>query len=167
METIVRHSVERAAEEAVRLWALASAQYPRRHQPIVEVARVAVVEAVSAFALNARRAMEVLPKSEKFALAQPRWKWAPKNGGEVVTDLWDALNRIIHARKLEVGFVELPANVAVVDGGALVVPFVEAATDRKALAFIDPFALSHAFLYEVLPRLQQAQLEEGAPPSLH
>lgn len=167
MEPIVRHSLERAAEEAVRLWALGSAQYPRRHQPIVEAARIAAVEAVSAFALNARRAMEALPKSDKFALAQPRWHWAPTKGGEVVSDLWDALNRVIHARKLEVGFVELPADTSVIDGGALVIPFVQAETDRRALAFIDPFALSHAFLYQVLPRLQSLQVEEGEPPSLH
>jgi len=37
--------------------------------------------------------------------------------------------------------------------GALVVPYVRAATDRKKLAFIDPFALSHAFLYGAYPQL--------------
>lgn len=167
MEAIVRHSLDRAAEEAVRLWALGSAQFPKRHGLIVEAARVAIVEAISSFALNARRAIEVLPKSEKFSLGQPRWHWAPARGGEVVTDLWDALNRIIHARKLEVGFVELPANVSVIDGGALVVPFVQTETDRKASAFIDTFAVSHAFLYQVLPRLQQSRAGEGEPPSLH
>ncbi len=167
MEAIVRHSLERAAEEAVRLWALSSAQFPKDHPPILEAARVAIVEATSAFALNARRAIEVLPRSERFPLKQPRWQWGPTKGGEVVADLWDALNRVIHARKLEVGFVELPPNVSVIAGGALVVPYVQAETDRKALAFIDPFALSHAFLYQVLPQLQKIQAAEAEPPSLH
>jgi hypothetical protein len=80
----------------------------------------------------------------------------------LVNDLWDALNRIIHAQKLQVGFEQLPTNVSVIDGGSLVVPYVKAATDRKKLAFIDPFALSHAFLYSALPRLHS--LTGGATP---
>jgi len=31
--------------------------------------------------------------------------------GEVAGDLWDSLNRIIHARKLEVGWEELPKRM--------------------------------------------------------
>ena len=164
MEPITEHSLHRAADEAVRLWALASAQYPKSHELIVQVATTAIVEVVSTFALNARRALEVLPPSLKFPLAQPRWSWTPKSDGELVSDLWDALNRIIHAQQLKVGFEELPANVAVIDGGAFVVPYVKAATDRRKLAFIDPFALSHAFLYGALPRLHL--LAQGSKPTV-
>ena len=153
MNPITAHSLNRASDEAVRLWALASAQYPKSHPLIIEVATTAIVEVVSTFALNARRALEVLPPGVKFPLAQPRWNWAPATDGELVKDLWDALNRIIHAQKLQVGFEQLPTDVAVIDGGSLVVPYVKAATDRKKLAFIDPFALSHAFLYGALPSL--------------
>ena len=162
MEPVTAHSLTRASDEAVRLWALASAQYPKSHSLIIEIATTAIVEAVSTFALNARRALEVLPAGVKFPLTQPRWKWAPTAEGEVVNDLWDALNRIIHAQKLQVGFERLPMNVAVIDGGSLVVPYVKAATDRKKHAFIDPFALSHAFLYNALPRLHS--LAGGATP---
>lgn len=153
MEAITDHSVTRAADEAVQLWALASAQYPKQYELILEVATTSIIEIISIFALNARRALEALPPSEKFPLAQPRWQWAPRADGEVVGDLWDALNRIIHAQKLEVGFEQLPPLVSVIDGGALVVPYILAATDRKKLAFIDPFALSHAFLYGAYPKL--------------
>ena len=153
MEAITRHSVTRAADEAVQLWALASAQYPKQHELILEVATTSIIEIISTFALNARRALEALPPSEKFPLVQPRWQWAPHADGEVVSDFWDALNRIIHAQKLEVGFEQLPPSVSVIDGGALVVPYIRAATDRKKLAFIDPFALSHAFLYGAYPKL--------------
>ncbi len=166
MEAITKHSVFRAADEAVKLWALASAQYPKQHGLILDTAQVAVIETVSAFALNARRAMEVLHQAKKFPLASPRWHWAPTEDGETVSDLWDALNRIIHAQKLEVGFVLLPAEVAVIDGGAVVVPFIRAATDRKKLAFIDPFALSHAFLYGALPELMAAKVG-NASGSVH
>lgn len=141
----------------MQLWALASAQYPKQHSLIIEVATTSVIEVVSAFALNARRALEALPPNEKFPLAQPRWQWVPSTDGELVGDLWDALNRIIHAQKLEVGFEQLPLQDSVLDGGALVVPYIRAATDRKKLAFIDPFALSHAFLYGAYPKLVALQ----------
>jgi hypothetical protein len=153
MEVITHHSLRRAGEEAVRLWALASAQYPKSHASILEIAAADMIETVSVFALNARRSLEILPPNMKFALAQPRWQWSPTAGGEVVQDLRDALNRVIHAQRLQVGFEELPSQMAVVDGGALVIPYVQAATDRKELSFIDPFALSHAFLHSVLPQL--------------
>lgn len=153
MEPVTQHSLDRAADEAVRLWALASSQYPKGHPLILQVATTAIVEVVSTFALNARRALEVLPPNVKFPLAQQRWQWVPSSEGEQVRDLWEALNRIIHAQKLQIGFEQLPEQLAVIDGGALVVPYVKAATDRKKLAFIDPFALSHAFLYGAFPRL--------------
>jgi len=153
IEPVTQHSLDRAADEAVRLWALASAQYPKSRPLILQVATTAIVEVVSTFALNARRALEVLPSNMKFPLAQPRWQWAPSSEGEQVRDLWEALNRIIHAQKLQIGFEQLPEQLTVIDGGALVVPYVRAETDRKKLAFIDPFALSHAFLYGAFPRL--------------
>jgi len=162
MEAITRHSLDRAADEAVQLWALASAQYPQQHGLIVEVATTSIIEVVSSFALNARRALEVLPPSEKYPLIQPRWQWKPRSDGEVVGNLWDALNRIIHAQKLVVGFEQLPPQASVIDGGTLVVPYVQAATDRKKLAFIDPFALSHAFLYGAYPKLVAIQIEKPA-----
>ena len=72
------------------------------------------------------------------------------------------MNRIIHAHKLDVGFEELPAEVAVIAEGALVVPYMRAQTDRRKLAFIDPFALAHAFLCDALPELVAV---EQNPPS--
>ena len=150
---ITRHSIDRAADEAVKLWALVSAQYPYKHRLIVEVAGANIVEVVSAFALNARRGVEALPKGRTFRLKQPYWQWEPTVAGDVVQDLWDALNRIIHARQLYVGWEQLPKECSAVAGGAVVAPYIRAETDRKALAFIDPFAMSHCFLYEVLPIL--------------
>jgi hypothetical protein len=61
--------------------------------------------------------------------------------------------------------VLLQAEVSVIDGGGVVVPFIRAVTDRKKLAFIDPFALAHAFLYGVFPELMAAK--SGADGSVH
>jgi len=157
MEEITKHSVERASEEAVKLWALSSSQYPFQNKLIQEHTNITIIEVVSTFALNARRAMEVLPPKVKFPLSAARWNWEPTKGGEKVAGLWDALNRIIHARKLYVGFEHMPEKESVIEGGAIIVPYIKAETDRKELAFIDPFALSHAFLYGALPALNEVK----------
>ncbi|HEY6527592.1 MAG TPA: hypothetical protein VIZ65_02775 [Cellvibrionaceae bacterium] len=157
MENITLHSIDRASEEAVNLWALASSQYPLKNRLIQDYANTTIIEVVSSFALNARRAMEVLPPKVKYPLNTARWKWVSSSKGEKVADLWDALNRIIHARKLYVGFENLPRDVSVIDGGAIIVPYIQAETDRKELSFIDPFSLSHAYLYGALPALIEAK----------
>ncbi len=164
MEEITKHSIERASEEAVKLWALSSAQYPFQNRLIQEYTNTTLIEVISSFALNARRAMEVLPSNVKYPLNVARWTWKPTIDGEKVADLWDALNRIIHARKLYVGFERLPDKVSVIDGGAIIVPYIRAETDRKELAFIDPFSLSYAFLYDVLPALNGAKNNKVMPP---
>lgn len=153
MEAIAQHSLTRASEEAAKLWAFASAQYPKQQSLILNLVTVAIIEAISAFALNARRALEMLPPAQKFPLTQPRCEWVPHPEGEIVGDLWDGLNRVIHAQRLEVGFEQLPERVSAIEGGALVIPYVRASTDQRKLAFIDPFALSHAYLYHAFPRL--------------
>ncbi|GJM41556.1 MAG: hypothetical protein DHS20C20_18380 [Ardenticatenaceae bacterium] len=73
----------------------------------------------------------------------------------LVDSLWEALNHIIHAKVLKVGFEELPLSVSVIDGGGVIIPYILAETDRRKLAYIDPFALAHAFFYQVLPKLEQ------------
>ena len=167
MQRITTHSAQKATDEGVRLWALASAQFTARHGLILEAAEAAIIEVISSFALNARRAMELIHGKEKFELKQPRWNWAPKNGDEIVRELRDALNRIIHAQQLEVRFVQLPESLSVIDGGAAVVPFLHARTDRKATACIDPFALAHVYLYEVLPKISAKALSTENPPAVH
>ncbi len=162
MEVITKHSLIRATDEAVRLWAFASAQYPKRHQIILNTSAASIIEAASSFALNARRALEVLPRHVKFHLIQSRWKWVPTSQGELVRDLWDALNRIIHARTLSIGYEQLPAELSIIDGGALIVPYIQAETDRKKLAFIDLFALAHAYLYQAYPMFTDDEIENNA-----
>jgi len=153
MEEITKYSVTTASEDAVKLWALSSAQYPFRSRMIQEFARVAMIDVVSSFALNARRAMEPLGLKTKYPLHAARWEWSPLKEQAVVTDLRDALNRIIHAQKLQVGFERIPDNISRIDGGAFVIPYIEAATDQRKLSFIDPFSLSHAFLFDVIPAI--------------
>jgi hypothetical protein len=154
--SIVRYSRVRAKEEAVTIWAFASTQYPLDHRVIQEEATVLLIEAVSSFATNARRALESIPGRSGIPLNRARWQWTPVKGGEVVTDLWDSLNRVIHAKKLNVGWEKLPPNVSGFEHGAIVIPYIQAETDRFEMAFIDPFAMAYAFLYRALPMLESA-----------
>ena len=154
METVTEHSIERATDEAVRLWSLASAQYPIQGGAAIQARlEYMVIESASAFSFNARRATEALSRDKEYKLHQPRYEWRPTVDGEVVVSFWDALNRIIHSQKMKVGFEQLPSEVSVMSEGAYVVPYIRAETDRRKLAFVDIFALSYCFLYEVLPVL--------------
>jgi hypothetical protein len=55
MEVIIKHSADRATEEAVVLWSLASTQFPKNNMGLIEEASARMIEVVSVFALNARR----------------------------------------------------------------------------------------------------------------
>lgn len=155
MKPVIQHSIRRATDEAIVLWSLASAQFPKKNEVILNVATGQIIEAISQFAMNARRSMESVSKSQKFGLTQPRWAWESKKGQALVADFRYATNRIIHAKSLRVGFEELPQNIAVIDEGAFVIPYVEAETADRQAAFIDPFAFSHAYLYQIIPFLEK------------
>ena len=164
MEEVTQHSIVRAGEEATKLWAFSSAQFPINQRLIQLITTGIMLEAITTFAVNARRAMEMLPGSKQFSLRQPRWDWEPTKMNEVVHDLWDALSRIIHAKELQIGYEKLPPKALSIESGSIVIPYVQARTDRKELSFIDPFALAHAFLYDVLPLF----VTEGKyPPQVH
>lgn len=153
MPFIHQHSIARAFEGAIEVWAYTSAQYPVGMHAVLDGVAAALVERVSSFALNARRAIERVPGKVAFKLECARWDWQPTAEGELVVDLWEALNRVVRARELQVGFEALPARVSVIEGGALVVPYIRASTDRRPVAYIDPFAMAHAFIYRAYPIL--------------
>jgi hypothetical protein len=146
MEVITKYSAGRAAEEAVVLWSLGSTQFPKKNMGFLEETSACMIEVVSVFALNARRMLESVENRPKFLLSQKRWRWKPTKKGEIVSELWDALNRIIHAKKLLVGFEPLPDNISVIDGGAVVIPYIQAETDRRELALILSHLLMHIYI---------------------
>ncbi len=163
MESVIRHSVGRATEAAARLWALASAQYPVRHEVLCDEAIAAVLEELGTLALNARRAIEAIG-NPSFPLEARRWEWDHFTAQEVVEDFRNGLNRVLHARSLDVDFVSLPRDSSVIEGGAVVIPFVRIKTDRHKKAFVDLFAMAYCWLYAVLPALEQKFPGEVLPP---
>ena len=160
MEVITHHSIQQASRAASVIWSIASAQYAEKNQLLINTTIAELISQLDSFAINARRAVERLPKGEPIELDTPWWNWEPTNEMPVVTIFNGALNHIIHAKSLEIGFERLPSELSVVDGGALIIPYFHAETDQRKKAFIDPFALSHAYFYQVLPRLQS---EFGQP----
>lgn len=70
-ESIGRHSMSRAKEQAVIVWALASAQYALDHRGIQQEATVLLIESISNFSLNARRALESTSGRSGIKLVQP------------------------------------------------------------------------------------------------
>ena len=119
LETATKHSADRATDEAVRLWSLANTQYPI-HDGVIMQERLEfmVIESASAFSFNARRAMEALLRNHEFRLHQSRYEWRPMDDGEVMVNFRHALGRIIHSRKMAVGFERLPDELSIVSEGA-------------------------------------------------
>ncbi len=154
MEVITYHSIQQASRAASVIWSIASTQYPEQNELLLNTITAELISQLDSFALNARRAVERLPKGEAIELDTPRWNWEPTNEMPVATIFNGALNHIIHAVSLEIGFERLPADLSVIDGVALVIPYFHAETDHRKKTFIDPFALSHAYFYKVLPRLR-------------
>lgn len=161
MNPVIIHSSQRASDQVLVLWAISSAQYPKENTNILNVATRQMMEAISQFSLNARRALETTPKSKKFDLTQSRWNWEPTGEHELVKDFRFAANRIIHAKSLRVGFEQVPASLAVIVDGAVVIPYVEATTEDRKAAMIDPFAFAHAYLYQVAPYLDDLVTRGG------
>jgi hypothetical protein len=147
---IVRLSLDRASASAVRIWAMASAQYPERHGELCARLQATVVDDVSTFAVNGRRVIEWLGNT-KFQLVQRRWDWGHDNNPDEVSELKQALDRVLHARSLNVALVRLPLDQSVISGGAVVIPFLEIGTDWRTPALVDLFAMAHSFLYDVAP----------------
>jgi len=150
--SVAEHSAHRATEEAIRIWALGSAEYPITGGSLIQhYSEVAVVDSVTEFATNGRRALEAYKLKENIYLNQTRWNWKPTQGHDKVSVLREALDRIIHAQHLEVGFEKSAVKASCMGGDGIVIPYVLARTDRKALSYIDLFAMGHAWLFQVLP----------------
>ena len=81
----------------------------------------------------------------KFTLNEPFRLWSPARGLTKVTDLREALNRIVHATEFEVGFDQLPDAASEISGGAIGVIYLRTKTDKREEALIDVFALASSF----------------------
>jgi len=88
--------------------------------------------------------------------------WAPTRGMNKVVLLRDALNRIVHATDLVVGFERLPDDAARISGGAIGVIYLRTRTDQREEALIDVFALASCFFHKVLPEIRSIDVVKAS-----
>lgn len=135
-------ALARAAAErnAIDLLAYSSTIFPDGAKDMVSAK---LIEIGVSFAVNARRCFEV--DGQPVEITAKRWNYTMNDMQNVETDLWKALNGIIHARKLHVHFVESPQGVFEDSGNALALHFVYV-TDRYPETYVDLFGLAWTFL---------------------
>lgn len=135
--TMARGAAER---NAIDLLAYSSTVFPDAAREIVSVK---LIETGVAFAVNARRCFEV--DGQPAEITAKRWNYKMNEKKNVETDFWRALNGIIHARILQVNFVEAQQGVFEDSGNVLALNFVYE-TDRYSKTYVDLFGLAWTFL---------------------
>lgn len=142
------HSAEAAA---AKLWALGSAPFPFK----TSTARILqnhidwlVTETAIDFAIHVRRILDNSAVRTRFTLNEQFRHWTEHRLPRV-TDLREALNRIVHAKEFEAGFLPLPADAARIRGGAIAVTYLRTRTEQREEADIDVFSLA-SFFHQVL-----------------
>ena len=147
-DPIIQQSAARAATSAAVIWAMSTAQYPWPRLLIINEIEAAIIDEVSTFAVNARRAMDALPPPRtRYALTprrDPPWEGAER--GVPVTALREALDRVVHASRLTVNFHVLKPQESTIEYGAALLTSLAIETDRRAVAHVDPLAMADAYL---------------------
>ncbi len=155
MKPVAKQMIARVTDDAIRLWALASGEYPRDQQPMTRRVRDMVSDAVSVFAVDARLCLESVPPDLSFTLRRTRWRWKPEGRlkGAVPKDFREIVDRILDAARIEVHCPPVPRSESVLDEPGFVVLFLRVHSDEGETSLVDVFALSHCFLTQVLPAL--------------
>jgi len=163
MSDINDFALQQAEAAAARLWAYGSAPFPIANGAVIQAyVESDVTETVIAFAIHARRILDNKAIRAKLILDEPFRHWSPTKGLTKVSDLRDALNRIVHATEFTVGFERLPESAAKIDGGAIGVIYLETKTDKRDNPLIDVFALASCFFHKVLPLVRPPKRRNGA-----
>lgn len=155
MKPVAKQTIARAADDAIRLWALASAEYPLDHKPMTRRVKALVRETLCSFAVDARNCLDSLPPDLAFTLRRTRWNWKPSGRvrDAVPNDFREVLDRILDAARIELHFPTIAESDSVLEKPGFAVMFLRVHSDEGETALIDVFALSHCFLTQVLPEL--------------
>jgi hypothetical protein len=134
-----------AFRDAIRLSALAYASYFPNDQIISEAERQ-IVDCLGSFAINARRTLELLD-IQGVRIEGGRWKFkdAVKDLNEA-TDLRDTVNKIVHARMLQVFVFQKETNVFLDAGHEWVFTYAAIRSDRGPTVHVNPVGLAYSFL---------------------
>jgi len=139
---ILVHYVNTAQRSATDLMAYGSTVFPKS-DGVLNLATGRLIELGVEFAVSAQRCIEV--DGSKVIVTAQRFLYSLDSKVHLETDLWKALNGIIHARRLDVHFLDYPNEVFTDDGNVVAVHFVYE-TDRYTTTYVDIFGMAWAFL---------------------
>jgi len=155
MGDINAFALQQAEAAAAKLWALGSAPFPFATSTAAIIQSHVdwlVTDTAIDFAIHVRRILDNSAIRTNFTLNEQFRHWSEHRLPRV-TDLREALNRIVHATEFEVGFLRLPDDAASIRGGAIGVIYLRTRTDQREEADIDVFSLASCFFHQVLPAL--------------
>jgi len=141
-KAILVHSRNTAQKSATDLLAYGSTIFPKS-DGVLNLATGRLIELGVEFAVSARRCFEV--DGSKVAINAQRFQYRLDSKAYLETDLWKALNGIIHARNLDIHFSDSPDKVFMNDGNVVALHFVYE-TDRYPTTYVDIFGMAWAFL---------------------
>jgi len=150
---------KRAVKEAIAISAFAGTTWPAGNEVFLKAAMEQLLDHVASFALHARRHLEITG-TKGIQIVDSRWKFA--SGVEnfaLETDLWVVINKILHARNLQVVTWNRDSSLFT-SLGDRVVTHLEIQSDRGDAFYVCPFGMVYAYLGRN-PRLNPlAQREE-------
>lgn len=139
---IMRASLRTAERRAIDLLAYGSTIFPDADE-VKSIATERLLDLGVEFAVSARRCFEV--DGSKVAIVASRFSYELNGLARQETDLWKALNGIIHARSLQVHFCQSPEEIFATDGNVVALHFIYE-TDRYPKTYVDIFGMAWAFL---------------------
>lgn len=140
-KAILVHSKNAAQRSATDLLAYGSTVFPKS-DAVLNLATARLIELGVEFAVSARRCFEV--DGSRVVIKAQRFQYRLNSKEHLETDLWKALNGIIHARNLDIHFSDFPDKVFMSDGNVVALHFVYE-TDRYPTTYVDIFGMAWAF----------------------
>lgn len=141
-KAILIHARNTAQKSATDLLAYGSTVFPRS-DGILNLATGRLIELGVEFAVSARRCFEI--DGSKVVIDARRFQYKLNDNIRLETDLWKALNGLIHARNLDVHFSDFSEEIFVNDKNVVALHFVYE-TDKYPKTYVDIFGMAWAFL---------------------
>jgi hypothetical protein len=108
---------------------------------------IQVIERTTSFAIHARRATEILNR-RNIKIAGSRW--SQSNGPELESDFWVIVNKILHARNVEVVTFD-HGTTMFTNLGDRIVTHIEVQSDRGDSICFCGYGLAYAYLSQIAP----------------
>ncbi|WP_347311275.1 hypothetical protein [Defluviimonas sp. SAOS-178_SWC] len=143
-EGAARAAHQAAYREAIALMAFSSAEYFPNEEIITEAQRQ-FIDHVFAFTINARRAIEI-KVVKGIQINVGRWRLTEQlDDFNPTTDLWEVINKIVHARHLKI-FVNQRKSQVMQVGHEWRLTFLEVQSDRGEKIHVDPFGMAFSYV---------------------